>query len=115
MNASEYQQAAARTLIDDPPRFTDAEIMMVWVALGLAGEAGEVADSIKKMVLHQHGIDRDVLIKELGDVLWYFSGLCTQLNVPIGEIMDRNIAKLEARYPNGFNSADSLARIDTQV
>jgi NTP pyrophosphatase (non-canonical NTP hydrolase) len=113
MNANEYQELAARTLIDAPDaEYTDAEIMLVWNALGLAGEAGEVANSIKKMVVHRHGVDRDELVKELGDVLWYVAALCTKLDVPMSTVMERNIAKLMRRYPDGYCSADSQARKD---
>lgn len=115
MQANDYQQQAARTLIDGPDAtYTDHEIMLVWNALGLAGEAGEVADTIKKAVFHQHGINRDELIKELGDVLWYVAALCSKLDVPLSEVMERNIEKLKRRYPDGYSSADSQARTDVQ-
>lgn len=78
----------------------------------MAGEAGEVADSIKKMVFHQHGVDREVLIKELGDVLWYVAALCTKLGVSLGDVMALNIDKLRVRYPAGYSSADSQQRRD---
>ena len=111
--ADTYQQQAARTLIDKPDAtYSDAEIMIVWTALGLAGEAGEGADTVKKAVFHQHGIDRDELIKELGDVLWYAAGLCTQLDIPMSDVMERNIDKLRKRYPDGYNSAASQVRAD---
>lgn len=111
--ADTYQQQAARTLIDKPDAtYSDAEIMIVWTALGLAGEAGEVADTVKKAVFHQHGIDRDELIKELGDVLWYVAALCTQLDIPMSDVMERNIDKLRKRYPDGYNSAASQVRAD---
>lgn len=115
MNANEYQRLADRTLIDGPDaEYTPTDIMIVWNALGLAGEAGEVADTIKKAVFHQHGLDRDELIKELGDVLWYVAALCSKLNVPLSEVMDRNIAKLIMRYPNGYSSTDSQVRVDIE-
>ena len=114
MQANEYQERAGRTLIDGPDsEYTAKEIMIVWNALGLAGEAGEVADTIKKAVCHRHGLDRDKIIKELGDVLWYVAALCTKIDVPLSEVMERNIAKLRLRYPNGYSSEDSKARVDT--
>lgn len=116
MNADAYQTAAARTLIDRPDaEYSDHEIMLVWNALKLNGEAGEIAELIGKGVFHQHGIDRDKLIKELGDVLWYVAALCTKLDVSLSEVMERNIAKLKERYPNGYNSADSVARVDMKA
>jgi NTP pyrophosphatase (non-canonical NTP hydrolase) len=115
MNASEYQQLAARTLIDRPGfEIPDDQIMIIWNAIGLAGEAGEVADLAKKAIFHQHGIDAEKLKKELGDVLWYAAGLATQLGLDLGEIMDANIQKLKLRYPDGFTSADSVRRVDVR-
>lgn len=114
MNATEYQLAAARTLIDGPDfALTDTEFMTVWVALGLAGEAGEVAELIKKGLLHRHGLDKDKVAKELGDVCWYIAAICTELGLDMGEIMAANIAKLQTRYPNGYSATDSRARVDT--
>lgn len=113
MEANEYQKLAARTLIERPGfPIQDKEIMAVWDALGLAGEAGEVADDIKKSVFHQHGIDLEKISKEIGDTLWYVAALCTTLGLDMSEIMKANIEKLRVRYPNGYNSADSKARVD---
>ena len=114
MEAQIYQQLAARTLIDEPDRqIPDEEIMIVWNAIGLAGEAGEVAELAKKGVFHQHGIDRDKFAKELGDCLWYVAALCTKLELNMSEIMEANIEKLKARYPNGYSAIDSQNRVDT--
>lgn len=115
MTADEYQGLAGRTLIDGPDaEYTGAEIMLVWNALGLAGEAGEVADTLKKVVFHRHALDRDELIKELGDVLWYVAALCSKLDVPMSEVMARNIDKLKKRYPAGYSSDASKARVDKE-
>lgn len=113
MNADDYQKQAARTLIDAPDAtYTDDDLLLVWNALGLAGEAGEVVDTIKKAVFHRHGLNRDELIKELGDVLWYVAALCTKLDVPLSAVMERNIEKLKARYPAGYSSDQSINRKD---
>ena len=111
MDANEYQRLAGRTLIDGPDaEYTGDEIMLVWNALGLAGEAGEVADTIKKAVFHRHALDSGELVKELGDVLWYVAALCTKLDVSLSDVMEGNIAKLHKRYPAGYSSAASIAR-----
>ncbi len=111
MDANEYQKLASRTLIDGPDaEYTSREIMLVWNALGLTGEAGEVADTIKKSVFHRHELDRDELIKELGDVMWYVAALCSKLHVPLNEVMERNIDKLKKRYPVGYSSEASINR-----
>ena len=113
LSANEYQELASRTLIAQPDaEYSGDEIMLVWNALGLAGEAGEVADTIKKAVFHRHALDKDELIKELGDVLWYVAALCTKLDTPMGAVMQRNIDKLMKRYPDGYSSDASKARAD---
>ena len=102
-------------MIDQPGfEIPGYEMMVVWNALGLAGEAGEVAELVKKGVFHRHTIDRAKLEQELGDVLWYASALCTTLGLDLGEIMQTNIEKLKVRYPNGYSSLDSQQRADVQ-
>lgn len=116
MNASEYQLQAARTLIDTPGfDIPDEQIMLVWNAIGLAGEAGEVCEMVKKGVFHQHGISREEFVKELGDVLWYVAALCTKFDLDLGEVMRANIDKLNLRYPAGFSSVDSKRRVDVKA
>jgi NTP pyrophosphatase (non-canonical NTP hydrolase) len=113
MNASDYQEQAARTMIHQPGfEIPGNEIMVVWNALGLAGEAGEVAELVKKGVFHRHSIDLAKVEKEIGDVLWYAAALCTTLGLDMGEIMQTNIEKLKVRYPNGYSSIDSQQRMD---
>ena len=109
MTPAEYQKAAARTLLDKPPRaYSDNEIMIIWNAMGMAGEAGEACDDIKKAIFHDIGLDRSKIVKELGDILWYITAICTKLNIPLEIVMDRNIAKLEERYPDGFVQGGGL-------
>lgn len=116
MDATEYQRLASRTLIDGPDaEYSDYQIMLVWNALGLTGESGEVADIIKKAVFHQHGMNtatKSQLVKELGDVLWYVAAICTKLDVPMGVVMEHNIEKLKQRYPAGYSSDASINRKD---
>jgi len=70
--------------------------------LGIAGEAGEVAYLIKKHIYHDKTLDRDKLIKEMGDVRWYLEYLAIVLNTTMGEVELVNMTKLLKRYPNGF-------------
>ena len=111
MTPNEYQQLAARTLIDVPNfQITDEEIMISWTAIGLAGEAGECAEHVKKQVFHRVELDPLKMKKELGDVLWYLSALAKQFGFTLEEIMEHNIEKLKARYPDGFSSERSMFR-----
>lgn len=98
-----YQQLAARTLIKEPDfQITPEQVMISWNAIGLAGEAGEVAELVKKGIYHQQGIDTEKIEKELGDVLWYVAALCTKLGLSMEAVMERNIQKLMKRYPEGY-------------
>ena len=110
----EYQAAAARTGGSDLlPGNRDKA--MNCAALGLCGEAGEVADLVKKIQHHRHPLDGatlDKLRKELGDVLWYVAHMCSGMGWQLGDIAGENIGKLRARYPDGFSTADSLTRRD---
>ncbi|MBQ2628173.1 MAG: nucleoside triphosphate pyrophosphohydrolase family protein [Kiritimatiellae bacterium] len=69
--------------------------------LGLVGEAGEAADKIKKIIRDKGGYaseeDRDAIVKELGDVLWYVASIARYLDVPLSNVAEGNIAKLESR------------------
>jgi NTP pyrophosphatase (non-canonical NTP hydrolase) len=88
----------------EPDPLTDAqrdELLNVG-ALGLAGESGEVIDLIKKHLFHGKPLDRDKAIEELGDVFWYIQCLAEALDVSIGEVAQKNAAKLKKRYPKGF-------------
>jgi NTP pyrophosphatase (non-canonical NTP hydrolase) len=111
MDANQYQILASRMLVDEPPTpVTPQEIMILWNAIGAAGEAGELANMIKKGILHRHGVDPEKIRDEIGDVLWYLAGLCTQFGFTLGDAMESNIAKLKKRYPDGFSEQDSKLR-----
>ncbi|WP_322821458.1 nucleoside triphosphate pyrophosphohydrolase family protein [Chloroflexus sp.] len=106
MNADHYQELAMRTLAAGPTpreRLTNA-------ALGLSGEAGEFADTVKKHLFHGHPLNREELLKELGDILWYAALACAALDVRLSTVMAANIEKLQRRYPEGFSSERSQQR-----
>lgn len=71
--------------------------------LGIAGEAGECADLIKKIIHHGKGIEKGALIKEMGDVYWYLEYLCAILGTTAEDVQKANVEKLRKRYPDGFN------------
>lgn len=95
---ADYQRDAARTI---NPYQTQRDNIANF-ALGLAGEAGEVAEPIKKHLYHARSLDVVELSKELGDVLWYVAALCSVFNLDMGTIARENIAKLRARWPGKF-------------
>lgn len=111
MKANEFQEQANRTLLRTPDfDITPAQVMISWNAVGLAGEAGEVLELIKKGMFHQQGIDHQKMKKELGDVLWYVAALATDMGLTLEEIMQHNIDKLKARFPDGWKSDRSTFR-----
>lgn len=83
---------------------------MLHLLCGLTGEAGEVADLIKKHFGHGHELDLTKVKKELGDVLWYLSQLAEQFGLSMDDVGEANIAKLKARYPDGFSEEASKNR-----
>ena len=96
MDCDDYQRAAMRTARD-----RDAPHEFVALVLGLVGEAGEVAEKVKKLVRDQDGdlaqLDRDDMAAELGDVLWYAAVLADFLGLSLDDVAQRNIDKLADR------------------
>jgi NTP pyrophosphatase (non-canonical NTP hydrolase) len=104
----EYQQAAARTM--NPALDTERRLMDA--AAGLAEEAGEVLGQVRKALYVGHPLDRERLTKELGDALWCLAAMATTLDLPLSEVAAANLAKLRARFPDGFTAEASLRRAD---
>lgn len=82
---------------------------------GLSGEVGETNDMIKKWIFHDSELDIEHLKKEIGDVMWYVALLCDSFGFDLDEILEMNIDKLKARYPDGFNTYDANHRKDGDV
>ena len=106
MNLHTYQLRALRT---QRPDLTERQ-RLVQSALGLAGEAGEFADLVKKIEFHGHSPFVSDLTSELGDVLWYLAAACDALGVDLDAVAEQNLAKLERRYPEGFDAERSKNR-----
>lgn len=106
MQLDEYQALAARTLGRDRTH----EQQLANAALGLTGEAGEVAEVIKKHLFHATPLNSEVLVKELGDCLWYIAAFGTVLGLSLDDIAERNVEKLRKRYPEGFDTDRSRNR-----
>ncbi len=108
MDWSEYTRLAERTA-NRGPSDTD-ERRLVNFSMGLAGEAGEVVDAVKKVVFHGHQIDVGKMRDELGDVLWYLAMTAQTIGLTLEEVAEANIEKLVRRYPEGFSSKRSIHR-----
>jgi NTP pyrophosphatase (non-canonical NTP hydrolase) len=109
MRANDYQKAALRTASTLEPKD-----LVLNGALGLNGEAGEVADHIKKHLFQGHKLDKENLAKELGDICWYIAITAEGLGYDLATIMEMNIDKLKKRYPNGFEASRSLNREESK-
>jgi len=86
---------------------------LITAAMGLSAESGEFTEIVKKIMFQGKPMDDDTrnhMIREMGDVVWYLAQACIALNVSLKEVIDTNIVKLEARYPNGFSAFDSENR-----
>ncbi|MBI2932631.1 MAG: nucleoside triphosphate pyrophosphohydrolase family protein [Planctomycetes bacterium] len=109
MRFDEYQKRSRETAI-----YPDAGANFVYPTLGLAGEAGEVAEKVKKVLRDRGGrMDdetRATVKKELGDVLWYVAQLATELGLSLGEVAQENLAKLASRKERGVLGGSGDAR-----
>ena len=109
MTGNEYQRLAMRTCTQG-----SAVDKLRHGVFGLTAEAGEVAGIMQKLY-QGHDFEMHHMKKELGDCLWMIAEICTSMGVPMDEIMELNIDKLRARYPNGFEAERSLHRKEGDV
>lgn len=124
MTGNEYQQLAMRTNDRaNTPRLTNAIsnchtitiAQLINGVLGLTGEAGEVSDLVKKGIFHEKGIDLEHLKKELGDCAWYLAMICDACGFTLDDVMQTNIDKLKARYPEGFDTYRANNRAEGDI
>ena len=106
MTLNEYQKLAMVTL---NPTLDQKDVLINGV-MGLCGESGEAIDIVKKHLAQGHDLDREALIKELGDVAWYLAETAYALDVSLDEVCSRNIEKLRRRFPEGFCKENSIRR-----
>ena len=106
MDVNAYQKEAM-TLLN--PALTEKDVLMN-ALMGLCGESGEAIDLMKKHLYQGHELDREKLIKELGDVAWYLAETAWALDIPLEDILRGNLDKLKKRYPQGFDAEKSMNR-----
>ena len=111
MKINEYQELAMLTL---NPELSRRDVLINSV-MGLCGESGEAIDIVKKWLAHGHELDKEHLVKELGDIAWYLAEAATALEVPLEDILQANLEKLKKRYPDGFDSKRSLIRLKGDI
>jgi NTP pyrophosphatase (non-canonical NTP hydrolase) len=106
MKINEYQKLAMTTLNKD----LNGNDILINGVMGLCGEAGEVIDLVKKHLHQGHSLNKDQLVKELGDVAWYLAEIAYAINVDLETVLSLNIEKLKKRFPNGFEIEKSINR-----
>lgn len=106
MTINEYQQAALRTA----NKSLTAIEQLTNGLMGLNGEAGEAIDILKKHLFQGHELDSEHMAKELGDVAWYLAVSANAIGYDLETVMQMNVEKLKARYPDGFDAEHSLHR-----
>jgi NTP pyrophosphatase (non-canonical NTP hydrolase) len=107
---AEYQELALRT-VNESLTFEQA---IANVALGFAGEAGEFCEAVKHAEFHGHPLDIDNLDEEASDLLWYIAMYATFRRISLNQLAQMNIDKLRKRYPDGFSTEASIARVDVE-
>ena len=115
MTANEYQAKAMRTASFINQDIADGNGLLLQGLMGLCGEAGECIDLVKKCVFQGKELDKAHLAKELGDVAWYLAVSAQSIGYDFETILRMNIAKLEARYPNGFETEKSEHRKEGDI
>ena len=111
MTINEYQKNALRTANKTLPTFEQ----LVNGIMGLNGEAGECIDILKKHLFQGHKLDHEHIAKELGDVAWYLALSAKAIGYDLETIMQMNVDKLRARYPEGFDQEHSLHRAQNDI
>lgn len=111
-----YASKNPKNFIDEIERIEEQGVnpaRLLTASVGLSGESGEFSDIVKKVVFQGKEIDDDVvkhLRSELGDIMWYVAQGCLALDTSIEELIEINTAKLESRYPGGFEAFKSENR-----
>lgn len=109
MTGNEYQKLAARTVSSEYKWDQEHHALH-----GMVGEIGEI-HSIYQKIYQGHPWEEDHVKKELGDLLWFIAEYCTSRGWSLEEVMELNIEKLRARYPEGFDEEKSLHRKDGDI
>jgi NTP pyrophosphatase (non-canonical NTP hydrolase) len=115
ITSAQYRERSFERSRSDVPRLTAVQRRLALYALGLAGEAGEVSDEIKKHLFHDKPLDRAHLLNECGDVLWYLDRILWAIDATFEDAMVANDAKLAERYPAGWDAAEQHYGFDLQT
>lgn len=110
---NEYQCEAMRTA--SGMSCASPDNLLLNGVMGLNGEAGEAIDIVKKHMFQGHELNREHIAKELSDCMWYIAVAAEGCGFTLEEIVEMNVKKLRARYPNGFEAERSLHRAEGDI
>ncbi len=110
LTANDFQRMAMRTASGMDYSMEKVNPLLLNGVMGLNGEAGECIDIVKKSLFQGHELDKEHLIEELGDTLWYAAVICTAIGIPFEVPLKYVIEKLFKRYPEGFDKSRSINR-----
>ena len=115
-NINKYQEKTRRTRsvpsYDGDSDFDIWQKELLHAALGIASEAGEIADPIKKHVFYNQDLDTENIKEELGDILFYIAWLADISGIRMSDVLNYNNEKLQKRYPDGFTEKAAFERAD---
>ncbi len=106
MNWNEYVDKASRTDAD----LQTKDLHDIHMVMGMSTEVGEILDVFKKKLAYNKNIDWINVKEEIGDLMWYVANFCRTNNFDLYKILETNIEKLEARYPEKFTQDKAIFR-----
>ena len=106
MQLNEYCELANRTNAN----LETETLNTLHMLMGMQTEIGELTDPFKKQLAYNKPVDWINVKEEIGDLMWYIGNLCYMLNFDLEEILEKNIEKLKARYPDKFDSGYAIQR-----
>lgn len=96
--------------LNTPPSATEESYMLIWNLLGLVGEVTELVDECLVAMANGKMPDALLVLKETGDISWYQNAIATKLGIKMNDVQEHNVAKLKARYPEGYSAERSTNR-----
>ncbi len=114
MDFTKYQELSQRTNTQDKTeiqeRLTKLNLDSLHALIGISTESGELLDAFKKHIFYGKAIDQANIKEEIGDLMWYVALLCNANGFDFYKILETNIEKLKARYPEGFKKEQATDR-----
>lgn len=114
MNYEEFVASKKKSGMDIIGGMTSNQATALHMAVGVAGEGGELLDCVKRWAIYQKPLDRENAVEELGDLEFFMAGLRQDLGITREETLEANRLKLDKRYKQGYTDAEAAARADKE-